>query len=172
MLRSVMDGTFPVRTAWETEHWTGDDLRKFLSSKAPLGQTYVYHALDVHMMNHRDFEAACDHFGIRHLLVDITLGEVFDEMDARRARNEPPSTGPLPLFLNQMSREEADARIAIYNRRVSEAEAAMAAPAPSWAGATPRAHAGRHGRPPPVGPHRRDDGPGGRLPAHSPHKVN
>lgn len=59
--------------------------------------------------------------GIRRLLIDIALDEVFAEMKARRARAEPPSTGPLPLFLDSLSREEADVRIAIY-RRAAEAE--------------------------------------------------
>jgi len=134
-----MGETFPVRTAWATEHWTADSLRKFLTGIAPLGQSYVYHALNVYMMNHRDFEAACDHFGMRHLLVDVTLGDVFGEMRARKARAEPPSTGTLPLFLDSLSREEADARIALYNRRVAEAEARFAAQAPARASPEPAA---------------------------------
>jgi len=136
---SAMGETLPIRTAWATEHWTADSLRKFLAGIAPLGQSYVYHALNVYMMNHRDFEAACDHFGMRRLLVDVALGDVFGEMRARKARAEPPSAGTLPLFLDSLSREEADARIALYNRRVAEAEARFAAQAPARASPEPAA---------------------------------
>jgi len=124
-----MDETFPVRTPWGAERMTHDGIRKFLASVGPRGLRYVYHVLNVHMMNRRDFEDACDHFGVRHLLVDITDCEVYDEMDARKTRSEPPSTGPLPIMMEMLRRDEVDARVAVYNRRVAEAEAKMAAPA-------------------------------------------
>jgi len=131
MAPAAMDETFPVRTPWGAERMTREGMRKFLASVSPQGLNYVYHVLNVHMMDHQDFEAACDHFGVRHLLVEITDSEVCGEMAARRAREEPPSTGPLPIMMEVLGREEADARIAIYNRRVAEAEAKMAAPAPA-----------------------------------------
>jgi len=51
------------------------------------------------MTAHSDFEAACDHFGMRHLLVDMTPLGTIREMRDRRARAGPPSTGTLPLML-------------------------------------------------------------------------
>lgn len=127
--RPTMGETFPVRTPWGVERMTRDGIREFLAALGPCGLNYVYHTLNVHMMNNRDFEAACDHFGVRHLLVEITDSDVKDEMEARRARAEPASTGPMLLMMEVLGREEADARIAIYNRRVADAEAKMATPA-------------------------------------------
>lgn len=128
VVRLAMDGVFPMKTAGATEHVTRDGVRGFLAAVAPRGRAYVHHVLCLRMTNPSDFEAACDHFGLRHLLVDITDGEVYDEMDARKARSEPPSTGPLPPMMEMLRRDEVDARIAIYNRRVAEAEARMASP--------------------------------------------
>jgi len=124
-----MDGAFPVRTAWATEHVTRDGVRGFLATVAPRGRAYVHHVLRMRMTNPSDFEAACDHFGLRHLLVEIEDDEVYGEMEARKERGDPPSTGSLPLMVEELGREEADARIAIYNRRVAEAKARMTPPA-------------------------------------------
>ncbi|RNJ76928.1 MAG: hypothetical protein EB824_00080 [Thaumarchaeota archaeon S15] len=124
-----MGETFPVRTPWGAERMTRDGIRKFLTEIGPCGLDYVYHVLNVHMMNNRDFEAACNHFGVRHLLVEITDSDVEDEIEARKARAEPASTDPLLLMMEVLGREAADARIAIYNRRVAEAEAKIATPA-------------------------------------------
>jgi len=123
-----MEETFPVRTPWHAEPMTREGIRELLASIGPRGTGYVCHFLAVHTLDYGDFEAACDHFGLRHLLVEITDSEVYDEMEARRDRAEPPSTGPLLRMMGAMRREEADARIAIYNRRVAEAETSMAAP--------------------------------------------
>ena len=95
---------------------------------APLGQCYVHRVLEVHMKAHLDFEAACGDFGMRHLPVDITPGTVFDEMGVRKARGTPSPQGR-SRSLDTLSRAGADARIAIYGRRVAGAEAGLAAPA-------------------------------------------
>lgn len=123
-----MDGAFPVRTAWATEHVTRDGVRGFLATVAPRGRAYVLHVLRMRMTNPSDFEAACGHFGLRRLLVEIEDGEVYGEMGARRERGDSPSTGSLPLMVEGLGREEADARIAIYSRRVAETGARMAPP--------------------------------------------
>ena len=85
----TIDGTLPARITWTTAHRASDELWKFLSTMAPLGQCYVHRVLEVHMKAHLDFEAACGDFGMRHLPVDITPGTVFDEMGVRKARGTP-----------------------------------------------------------------------------------
>jgi len=47
-----------------------------------------------------------------------------EEMRARKERGAAPSTGMLPMFLDEiMPREMADARVAIVERRLDEARA-------------------------------------------------
>jgi len=95
-----------------------------LQSACPRGLSYLYHYLNVISVSVDDFEAACDHFGLRGVLRDITREEVAAEVRARRESGAEPSTGYLPLNLGwRYSREEADARMTIVGRRIAEARA-------------------------------------------------
>jgi len=106
-----------------------------LQDACPRGLPYLYHYLNVISVSTDDFEAACDHFGLRGVIRDITREEVAAEVRARRGRGDAPSTGYLPLDLDwRYPREEADARIAIVKRRIAEARASapkIPAPAPA-----------------------------------------
>jgi len=127
--------TFPVRRGSTTQHLARCHVEATLQNACPGGLGYLYHRLHVAMVDVRAFEAACDHFGLRGVLRDVTPGEVAAEVRARRGRGDEPSTGLLPALLDErFSREEADARIAIVARRIAEARATaprIPAPAPA-----------------------------------------
>jgi len=118
-------GTFPVARGGITRRLARCHVEATLQNACPGGLGYLYHYLHVAMVDVRAFEAACGHFGLRGVIRDITPGEVAAEVRARRERGDEPSTGLLPLCLdNRFSREEADARTAIVKRRIAEARAA------------------------------------------------
>jgi len=99
-----------------------------LRTAAPRGRAYLYHYINFHLIDVRDFEAACGRFGLRAALEDIAHGEIEDEIRARRERGAAPSEGMLPAFLDEvMPRERADARIAIVERRIARAKATPSA---------------------------------------------
>jgi len=132
--------TFPVARGGTTRRLARCHVEATLQNACPGGLGYLYHYLRVAMVDVRAFEAACGHFGLRGVIRDITREEVAAEVRARRGRGDEPSTGLLPLGLdNRFSREEADARTAIVKRRIAGAMAKAAkitAPAP----AAPRAY--------------------------------
>ena len=118
---------FPVRVEGITRHLERANIECNLRVSCPRGLNYLYHTLHMDMVDVGDFEAACDHFGLRGVLEEITYRQVEEEMRARRERGDAPSTGSLPMFLDEiMPREMADARIAIVERRIAEARARMA----------------------------------------------
>ena len=118
----------PVRVEGITRHLAREQIEYRLRVWCPHGLNYLYHRLQVDMVDVGDFEAACDHFGLRGVLEEITYRQVEEEMRARRERGDAPSTGMLPVFLDElMPREMADARIAIVERRIAEAGARAAA---------------------------------------------
>ena len=120
--------TRPVRMEGDTCHLTRGQIEHSLRTWCPRGLHYMYHTLDMAMVDVGDFEAACDHFGLRGVLEEITYRQVEEEMRARRERGDAPSTGMLPSLMDEiMPREMADARIAIVERRIDEARAGTAA---------------------------------------------
>jgi len=127
--------TYPVARGDRVQLVDRVHIEGALQDACPRGVSYLYHYLAVISVSIRDFEAACDHFGLRSVLRDITREEVDAEVRARRGRGEAPSTGYLPLDLAaSFSRDEADARIAIVAARIAEARAnAAKIPAPATA---------------------------------------
>jgi len=118
----------PVRVEGITRHLERANIECNLRVSCPRGLNYLYHTLHMDMVDVGDFEAACDHFGLRGVLKEITYRQVEEEMRARRERGDAPSTGSLPMFLDEiMPREMADARVAIVERRIAEARAGTAA---------------------------------------------
>jgi len=116
--------TYPVEKDGRTVHVDRVHIEATLQDACPRGLSYLYHYLNVISVNADDFDAACGHFGLRGVLRNITGGEVAAEVCARRERGAEPSTGYLPLDLDERySREEADARMAIVKRRIAEARA-------------------------------------------------
>jgi len=114
----------PVRVGGVTRHLAREQIEHRLRRTCPHSLNYMYHRLHEDMVDVRDFEAACDHFGLRGVLEDITYGQMTEEMRARKERGAAPSTGMLPMFLDEiMPREMADARVAIVERRLDEARA-------------------------------------------------
>jgi len=114
----------PVRVEGVTRHLAREQIEHRLRRTCPRGLNYMYHRLHEDMVDVRDFEAACDHFGLRGVLEDITYEQMTEEMRARKERGAAPSTGMLPMFLDEiMPREMADARVAIVERRLDEARA-------------------------------------------------
>jgi len=140
--------TFPVGKGSLTVDMDRAHVEAVLQGACPMGVRYLHHFLHVSMANVRDFEAACAHFGLRGAIRDITREEVAEEVRARAERGDEPSTGYLPMSLDeQFPRDEADARIAIVARRIAEAKARevpAAAPAAWAAAARARAAAGGH----------------------------
>jgi len=127
--------TYPVERGGRTLPMDRVHVEAALQNVCPRGLPYLYHYLNVILVNADDFEAACGHFGLSGVLQDIANEEVDAEARARRERGAEPSTGMLPAFLDERySREEADARIAIVKRRIAEARASapkIPAPAPA-----------------------------------------
>jgi len=125
--------TFPVGQGSFTVDMDRAHVEATLQVACPMGARYLYHHLQVSMVNVRDFEAACDHFGLRGVIRDISREEVAGEVRARAERGAEPSAGLLPAALDeQFPRDEADARIAIVARRIAEAKArAVPAAAPA-----------------------------------------
>ena len=122
---------YPVCKGSGTLHMDRVHVEATLQAVCPRGLSYLYHSLRVDMVCIDDFEAACGHFGLRGVLRDISGEEISAEVRARRERGAEPSTGLLPVFLDErFPREEADARIAIVARRIAEARAARI-PAPA-----------------------------------------
>lgn len=123
----------PVRVEGQTRHLARGQIEYTLRLTCPRGLDYLYHRLNMDMVNVDDFEAACDHFGLRGVLEPLTPGQVIDEMRERKTRGARPSTGMLQSFMDEiMPREEADARIAIFERRMTAARARKpVAPAPA-----------------------------------------
>jgi len=116
--------TFPVGRGSTTQHLARCHVEATLQNACPGGLGYLYHRLHVAMVDIKAFEAACDHFGLRGVIRDITPEEVAAEVRARRERGAEPSTGLLPALLDErFPRDEADARIAIVARRIAEARA-------------------------------------------------
>jgi len=116
--------TYPVGMGSRVRPMDRVHVEATLQNACPRGLSYLYHYLNVISVSVDDFEAACDHFGLRSVLKDITRKEVDAEVRARRERGAEPSTGYLPLNLGwRYSREEADARMAIVGRRIAEAKA-------------------------------------------------
>lgn len=119
---------YPVDRAGHTVNMTREHVESLLRQTSPRGPSYVLHFLHVSLIDVGDFKAACAHFGLTGVLADITPGEVEGEMRARRDGGDAPSTGPLPMFIDVvMGRDEADARIAIVQRRIAEARAGVPA---------------------------------------------
>jgi len=125
--------TFPVGAGSSIEDMDRVYVEATLQIACPVSVRYLYHYLHVSMVSVRDFEAACAHFGLRGVIRDITREEVDEEVRARAERGDEPSTGYLPMSLDeQFPRGEADARIAIIARRIAEAKArAVPAAAPA-----------------------------------------
>jgi len=127
--------TYPVGRGGRTVPMDRVHAEAALQNWCPAGLGYLYHRLRVAAVDICAFEAACDHFGLRGVIRNITREEVAAEVRARRGRGAEPSTGMLPAFLDErFSREEADARIAIVKRRIAEARArapGVMAPAPA-----------------------------------------
>ncbi len=125
--------TYPVGMGGRTVPMDRVHVEAALQNVCPRGAAYLYHYLHVAMIHVGNFEAACDHFGLRGVIRDIANEEVDAEARARRERGAEPSTGVLPAFLDERySREEADARMAIVKRRIAEARArAPKVPAPA-----------------------------------------
>jgi len=116
--------TYPVGIEDRTVPMDRVHVEATLQATCPRGLSYLYHYLGVTSVNTDDFDAACDHFGLRSVLRDITKEEVAEEVRARRESGAEPSTGYLLMDLDsRFSREEADARIAIVKRRIAEAKA-------------------------------------------------
>jgi len=114
--------TYPVGMGGRTVPMDRVHVEAALQNACPRGLSYLYHYLCVAMVSTDDFEAACDHFGLRSVLRDITKEEVAGEVRERRGRDAEPSTAYLLMDLDpRFSREEADARIAIVKRRIAEA---------------------------------------------------
>ena len=119
-----MNETFTVRRAHGgTFELTRERLERTLDSIGPRGKSYVYHYLHVGAFNADDFEAACRHFGLEHLLVDISLTDIGNEMEARRANGAIPTDRPAPFGADWYDRETVDAMLDVYERRVAEAKA-------------------------------------------------
>jgi len=127
--------TYPVERGGRTLPMDRVHVEATLQNVCPRGLPYLYHYLNVILVNADDFEAACGHFGLSGVLRGITREEVAAEVRARRESGAEPSTGMLPAFLDErFSREEADARTAIVKRRIAEARASapkIPAPAPA-----------------------------------------
>lgn len=119
---------FPVRVGGATREMDRAVVEDILRTAGPRGRAYLYHYINFSLIDVRDFEAACGRFGLQGALEDITYDEIEDEIRARRERGAAPSTGMLPVFLDEvMPRERADARIAIVERRIAGARAAPSA---------------------------------------------
>lgn len=117
--------TFPVRVGGATRDMDRAVVEDILRTAGPRGQSYLYHYINLNQIDVRDFEAACASFGLRAALEDIAYDQIQDEIRARRGRGAAPSTGMLPVFLDEvMPREMADACIAIVERRIAGARAA------------------------------------------------
>jgi len=124
--------TFPVGVESRIVGLARGHIEAILRTACPQGKRYLYHYLNVAMVNARDFEAACDHFGLRGVIEDITPEEVQGEARARKAQGAAPSTGLLPMGIDEiMPREKADARIAIVERRIAAASARVAEAVPA-----------------------------------------
>jgi len=125
--------TFPVGVGSRVLPMDRVQAEAILQDACPRGLPYLHHYLRVVSVSIDDFEAACGHFGLRGVLRNISGEEISAEIRARRERGAEPSTGLLPVFLDErFPREEADARIAIVQRRIAEARAARI-PAPARA---------------------------------------
>jgi len=122
-------GTYTIRTGYGREcHMTRDMVRRGLDSDLPGGLDTLFHTLSYAMLSANDFLDACRHFGLDHLLFDITDAEIGAELEARRARGAPPTARELPFAVNgEGDRELADAMLDAYERRVADAEAMAAA---------------------------------------------
>jgi len=124
--------TFPVGVESRIEGLARGHIEAILRTACPQGKRYLYHYLNAAMVNVRDFEAACDHFGLRGVIEDIPPEEVDREVLARKARGAAPSTGLLPMGIDEiMPREKADARIAIVERRIAAASERVAEAVPA-----------------------------------------
>lgn len=116
--------TFPIRTGYgDTLHMTRAALRRALDGLVPRGFTYVLRHLCGENMYEEDFMAACRHFGLDHLLFNVTNEDVLGELRARRARGAGPSERELPMMMTEGAREDADAMLDAYEGRAADAEA-------------------------------------------------
>jgi len=119
--------TFPVRTGGSTRRMDRADVEEILRAAGPHGASHLCHHVRSCMIDVGGFKGACAHFGLRGALEDITHGQMREEIRARRERGEAPSTGMLPMFLDEIvPREYADACVAIVERRIAEAGAGAA----------------------------------------------
>jgi len=117
--------TFPVRVGGAAREMDRAVVEDILRTAGPRGSSYLYHYVNLNLIDVRDFEAACASFGLQGALEDIAYDEIQDEIRARRERGAAPSAGMLPAFLDEvMPREMADACIAIVERRIAGARAA------------------------------------------------
>ena len=142
--------TFPVRVGGSTRRMDRADVEEMLRVAGPHGASHLYHHVRGCAIDVRDFEAACAHFGLRGALEEITHDQIQEEIRARRERGEAPSTGMLPMFLNEiMPRDYADACVAIVEGRIAEARRGAGLP-PAPARPAPRAAHGRRPAAPPT----------------------
>ena len=119
-----MSETFAVRTAdGNTIDITRERAKWALDHIGPRGRWQLHRFLHKGAVSIRDFEAACRHFGLGHLLVDVPCGDVLQEIEERKARGALPTGRPAPYGMMWDGREAVDATLDVYERRVAEAMA-------------------------------------------------
>lgn len=123
----LVEETFTVRMDdGGTFEVTRERLERTMRSVGPQGKWYFHRLLNQSSVNTDDIDAASRHFGLEHLLADISSEEIMREIDARRVRGAPPTDRPAPYMAEMDRRERIDAMLDVYERRVSEAAAGAA----------------------------------------------
>ncbi|MDD9808308.1 MAG: hypothetical protein OXU37_03785 [Thaumarchaeota archaeon] len=157
--------TFPIHVTYGGPvMMTRKSLRGMLDRLVPRGLAYTTHYLHNINMREEDFVAACHHFGLDHLLFDVSIKDILTEVEARRARGARPTCRDLPVVMGEEQREIADASLDVYERRAAYAEE-MARARAAMRGTARRPAAGRIRRPLPPLP--RADG--GKVYTFHPH---
>lgn len=112
----------PISTAnGGTVEMTRARTRHLIGLVAPHGLAYLEYHLYMCGLNRVAFEDVCRHFGLGHLLVDVTGRDVLAELEARRARGAKPTARGLPIMVGEEEREYADAMLDAYERRAARA---------------------------------------------------
>jgi len=125
--RGMAEEAFAIRTAYDGDiRMTRGMMRASLDSLLPRGFKYAVRHLRGAGMYEEDYMEACRHFGLDHLLFDLSSDDILDALEARRARGAQPTARELPMMMLETGRKHADAMLDAYEARAADA-GAMAA---------------------------------------------